>query len=155
MSEQNKSCVVSKGWDQGGDQGGHGVNHMIWPFISLFQTILRRLFFSCLFGGFGGQIYWQGGGGKWESRPPETFFKQLVIFSSVRCGSARLGNLGAGFMPNETKIASILGKWKLFCAYWLQFCLNFQFLTRPVWRKISKDICCCNKFRKIKADKEH
>ena len=48
-----------------------------------------------------------------------------------------------------------LGKWKLFCAYWLQFCSNFQFLTRPVWQKISKDICCRNKFRKIKADKEH
>ena len=26
----------------------------------------------CQIGGFGGQIYWQGGGGKWESRPPET-----------------------------------------------------------------------------------
>ena len=73
----------------------------------------------------------------------------------IRCGSAGLGILGAGFQPDKTKIASILGKWKLFCAYWLQFCLNFQFLTRPVWQKISKDICCCNKFRKIKADKEH
>ena len=27
--------------------------------------------------------------------------------------------------------------------------------VRPVWRGISKDICCCNKFRKIKADNEH
>ena len=27
--------------------------------------------------------------------------------------------------------------------------------VRPVWRGISKDICCCNKFTKIKADKEH
>ena len=27
-------------------------------------------------------------------------------------------------------------------------------LTRPVWQKISKDIYFCNKFEKIKADKE-
>ena len=27
--------------------------------------------------------------------------------------------------------------------------------VRPVWRMISKDIWCCNKFRKIKADKEN
>ena len=41
------------------------------------------------------------------------FFKQLVIFSSVRCGSARLGILGAVFQPDEAKIKNIFGKVKV------------------------------------------
>ena len=80
----------------------------------------------------------------------KTFFKQLVIFSSVRFGSARLGILGAVFQPDETKIKNIFGKVKVILSTLANVKFSYPVLKRPVRRKINS----CNKLKKIKADKE-